>query len=165
LIGGYAANLVEKHSVFMKKIVAYFILVTLVSVACREEKSALVVFETPEGAINGYDPVSYYKDKPVKGAPDHTYQWENATWHFSSAENLALFKAEPEKYAPQFGGYCAYGMADGHKAPTQPDAWTIVDDKLYFNYNKEVLVKWRENRDESIKKAVDNWPTVRKDPF
>ena len=131
----------------MKKIVAYFILVTLVSVACREEKSALVVFETPEGAINGYDPVSYYKDKPVKGAPDHTYQWENATWHFSSA------------------GYCAYGMADGHKAPTQPDAWTIVDNKLYFNYNKEVLAKWRENRDESIKKAVDNWPTVRKDPF
>jgi len=56
-------------------------------------------------------------------------------------------------------------MADGHKAPTQPDAWTIVDDKLYFNYNKEVLAKWRENRDESIKKAVDNWPTVRKDPF
>ena len=89
----------------------------------------------------------------------------NATWHFSSAENLSLFKAEPEKYAPQFGGYCAYGMADGHKAPTQPDAWTIVDNKLYFNYNKEVLAKWRENRDESIKKAVDNWPTVRKDPF
>jgi hypothetical protein len=123
----------------MKKILAYFILVTLVSVACGEEKSVLEVYETSEGAINGYDPVSYHKDKPVKGTQDHTYQWENATWHFS--------------------------MAEGHKAPTQPDAWTIVDSKLYFNYNKDVLAKWRENRDEFIKKAEDNWPTVKKDPF
>jgi YHS domain-containing protein len=149
----------------MKKILAYFILVTLVSVACGKKESALDVFETAEGAINGYDPVSYHKEKPVKGTQEHTYQWKNATWHFSSAENLSLFEADPEKYAPQFGGYCAYGMAEGHKAPTQPDAWTIADNKLYFNYNKDVLTKWKGNRDEFIKKAEDNWPTVRKDPF
>ena len=143
----------------MKKILAYFMLITFVSVGCGEKNSALEVFKTDDGAINGYDPVSYHHEKPVKGTEEHSYQWKDATWYFANEENLSLFKADPERYAPQYGGYCAYGMAEGHKAPTQPDAWTIVGDKLYFNYNKEVLTIWRENRDEFIKKPEDNWPT------
>jgi YHS domain-containing protein len=149
----------------MKKFLVYLILITVVPVACREKEGALEVYKTADGAINGYDPVSYNKEKPAKGSQDHSYQWKNATWYFASEENLSLFKADPEKYAPQFGGYCAYGMAEGHKAPTQPDAWTIVDNKLYFNYNKEVRTEWKKNNDEFIKKAEDNWPTVKKDPF
>ena len=149
----------------MKKILAYFMLITFVSVGCGEKNSALEIYKTNDGAINGYDPVSYHKEKPVKGTEDHSYEWKDATWYFASEENLALFKTDPERYAPQFGGYCAYGMAEGHKAPTQPDAWTIVDGKLYFNYNKEVLSTWRENRDEFIKQAEGNWPSVSDDPF
>ena len=149
----------------MKKILAYFMLITFVSVGCHEKNSALVIYKTNDGAINGYDPVSYHKEKPVKGTEDYSYEWENATWYFASEANLALFKTDPERYAPQFGGYCAYGMAEGHKAPTQPDAWTIVDGKLYLNYNKEVLSTWRENRDEFIKQAEGNWPSVSDDPF
>jgi YHS domain-containing protein len=162
---GEVDKLAEKKAMLMKKILVYFMLITFVSVGCREKNSALEVFKTDDGAINGYDPVSYHQEKPVKGTEEHSYQWKDATWYFANEENLSLFKADPERYAPQYGGYCAYGMAEGHKAPTQPDAWTIVGDKLYFNYNKDVLTQWRENRDEFIKKAEDNWPTVSDDPF
>ncbi|MBA4851706.1 YHS domain-containing protein [Emticicia sp. BO119] len=116
------------------------------------------VFSNAEGAIRGYDAVAYFTEsKPVKGKTDFSYQWNNATWYFSSAENLNKFKATPEKYAPQFGGYCAYGLSEGHKSPTQPDAWTIVDNKLYLNYNVKVKEKWSENKEERIKKANENW--------
>ena len=149
----------------MKKILAYFMLITFVSVGCGEKNSALEVYKTNDGAINGYDPVSYHKEKPIKGTDNYSYKWKDATWYFANEENLSLFKTDPERYAPQFGGYCAYGMAEGHKAPTQPDAWTIVDGKLYLNYNKEVLSRWSENRDEFIKQAEGNWSSVSDDPF
>jgi YHS domain-containing protein len=84
-------------------------------------------------AIKGYDPVPFFKEsKPVKGLNNLSYQWQNATWLFSNNENLEAFKASPEKYAPQYGGYCAYGTADGHKAPTQADTWTVVNGNLYL---------------------------------
>lgn len=120
------------------------------------------VFKTEEGAIRGYDPVAYFKDgKPVKGLKEHTVEWNGASWYFASKENKEQFQADPEKYAPQYGGYCAYGTADGHKAPTQPDAWSIVDNKLYFNYNKKVQADWKKNQEEYIRKADENWPTVK----
>ena len=116
------------------------------------------VFTTDEGAIRGYDPIAYFVDqKPVKGSNDYTYEWKDATWHFSSTKNLEKFKSDPEKFAPQFGGYCAYGMSNGYKAKTEPDAWTIVNDKLYLNYNVDVRTKWKENLDERIEKAQANW--------
>ncbi len=121
------------------------------------------VFNTEQGAIRGYDPVAYFTvGKPVKGDPQFTYAWKGADWHFASGENLAAFKAEPEKYAPQYGGYCAYGTADGHKAPTEPDTWTIVNDKLYLNYNKKVKETWSKDKAGYIKKADANWPEVAK---
>lgn len=151
----------------MKTFVKYFIPILFIAVACGKKNSEVSeVFVTTEGAINGYDPVSYFKDgKPAKGDQEYSYSWKDADWHFVSEENLSMFKANPEQYAPQFGGYCAYGMAHGHKAPTEPDAWTIVNDKLYFNYNKEVLSKWKKDQDELIKKADSNWPVVKGEPF
>lgn len=74
---------------------------------------------------------------------------------------MEAFKANSEKYAPQYGGFCAYGTSEGHKAPTQPDAWTIVNDKLYFNYNKDVKVLWNKNQSERIKKADENWIEIK----
>ncbi len=150
----------------MRKFVKYLIIVTVIVAACAKKDSAVLqVFVTPEGAINGYDPVSYFEGSPAKGNDNYSYQWNDATWYFTSDENLSKFQSDPEKYAPQFGGYCAYGMAGGYKASTEPDAWTIVDDKLYLNYNVEVRSKWKENRDSLINTAEANWPSVKSKPL
>ena len=82
-------------------------------------------------------------------------------WNFSNSRNLDEFKSNPVAFAPQYGGYCAYGVADGHKAPTSPDAWTIVDGKLFLNYNKEVKVLWQKDQPGYIKQANENWVTVK----
>src|SRR6267154_702154 len=121
------------------------------------------VYITEEGAIQGYDPVAYFKEgKPLKGKKEFSTLWNGAQWSFSSKQNLETFKSDPEKYAPQYGGYCAYGTSEGHKAPTQPDAWSIVNDKLYLNYNKDVQRDWKKNQSELIEKANRNWPKVKK---
>lgn len=122
------------------------------------------VFVKSDAAIQGYDPVAYFKEsQPVKGKAALSYNWKQATWHFASQQNLDDFKSNPEKYAPQFGGYCAYGMAEGHKAPTSPDAWTILDAKLYLNYNQGVKELWDKDQRGNIEKAIKNWPTVKND--
>jgi YHS domain-containing protein len=143
----------------MKNVV--LLIAVLVSAGSIYAQSS-VVFETGEGAIRGYDPVAYFKEgKPVVGLKEHVFKWNGASWYFSSKENLKLFQEKPELYAPQYGGYCAYGTAEGHKAPTQPDAWTIVNDKLYLNYNKNVQKDWKSDQAEFIRKADLNWPTVK----
>lgn len=124
------------------------------------------VFSTKAGAINGYDAVSYFTEsKPVKGDSKFTMNWEKATWYFSSKNNLELFKASPSTYAPQYGGYCAYGTSKGAKAPTSPDAWKIEDGKLYLNYNTDVQKIWLNEKVNLIKKADENWSTVKNLPF
>jgi YHS domain-containing protein len=120
------------------------------------------VFTKSDEAIQGYDPVAYFKEgKPMKGKKEFSFLWNEATWIFASRENLAAFKIDPEKYAPQFGGYCAYGISEGHKAPTSPDAWTIVDGKLYLNYNKNVRSLWNEKQSDHIANANKNWPKIK----
>lgn len=120
------------------------------------------VFTTADGAIRGYDPVAYFKDaKPVKGEKKFVYSWKSANWYFANQQNLDLFKSNPEKFAPQYGGYCAYGTAAGHKAPTEPQTWTIVNDKLYLNYNDEVKGMWVKDKPGYIKKANQNWPAIK----
>lgn len=119
------------------------------------------VYVTKVGAIKGYDPVAYFKEgKPVKGHETYTYQWQGADWHFSTEENMEAFKADPEKYAPQFGGYCAYGVSKGALYKIEPEAWKIVDGKLYLNYSKGIQEKWEANQAAFIKKAEENWPKV-----
>ncbi|AYB30492.1 YHS domain-containing (seleno)protein [Chryseolinea soli] len=145
----------------MKSFMTGIFLMLLLAPAFGQE-----VFSKSEAAIQGYDPVAYFKEaKPVEGKKEFSYTWKESTWLFSSAQNLNDFKANPEKFAPQFGGYCAYGMSQGHKASTSPDAWTIIDDKLYLNYNKDVLVLWRKDPAGYITKANTNWPTVKKEKF
>lgn len=113
-------------------------------------------------AINGYDPVSYFKEgKPVAGIKSYTYGWHGALWYFSNSENLEAFKTSPEKYAPQYGGYCAYAVAKGYKATTDPDAWAIVNGKLYLNYSKSIAATWNKDRQGYITKADRNWPDVK----
>lgn len=124
------------------------------------------IFSTSDGAVQGYDVVAYFTEsKPVKGKKEFIANHAGEAWYFASAENLNTFKASPEKYVPQFGGYCAYGMSRGYKAKTDPEAWTIVAGKLYLNYNLEVRKIWNEKQDELINKANTNWPTVKSSTF
>lgn len=120
------------------------------------------VFETSGIAVNGYDMVAFFTDStPVKGNKYFSYQWKGVFWLFATKQHLNLFSEDPGKYAPQFGGYCAYGMSEGHKAPTQVDTWTIIDGKLYFNYNKDVKELWNKHTAEKIQKAEENWPILK----
>ena len=110
-------------------------------------------------AIGGYDPVAYFKQsEPVKGDPAHTTTWKGAEWRFASADNKAAFEADPEAYAPKYGGYCAYAASKGYVAPTEADAWSIHDGKLYLNYNKRVRGIWGKDIPGNIAKADANWP-------
>jgi YHS domain-containing protein len=112
-------------------------------------------------AVSGYDPVAYFTDgKPVEGRGDFEYEWNGATWRFASQSNLAAFEAEPEAYAPQYGGYCAWAVSQGYTASSDPDAWRIVDGKLYLNYSKSVQEKWQQDIPGNIAKADRNWPAV-----
>lgn len=112
-------------------------------------------------AINGYDPVGYFKqNKPVKGKAAHMSKWGGSTWHFASAANKAAFEANPGKYAPQYGGYCAYAAAKGYKAKTEPEAWTIVGGKLYLNYSLNVRALWDQNRTQYIRDGDEKWPKI-----
>lgn len=117
----------------------------------------------PKGkAIKGYDVVAFFKDaRPVEGADSLKYHYKGADWLFASRANLETFKAAPEMYVPQYGGYCAYGTSQGHKAPTEAETWTITDNKLYFNYNMKVKNNWSEKREEFIQKADVQWPLIK----
>jgi YHS domain-containing protein len=141
----------------MKKLLTAVLLTGSLLVFCQEPR----VYSTEEGAIQGYDPVAYFKaDKPVKGIKEFSFVWNEATWHFSSKENLEAFKNSPETFAPQYGGYCAFGTSRGYKAPTKPEAWTIFNNKLYLNYNEEVVKTWAKKKEEFILKADENWKTI-----
>ena len=112
-------------------------------------------------AIDGTDPVAYFTEgKPVEGSSDFTHDWNGATWRFVSAENRDKFAADPAAYAPQYGGYCAWAVAQGYTASTDPEAWSIVEGKLYLNYNKDVQARWEGDVPGNIAKADGNWPTV-----
>ena len=114
-------------------------------------------------AIRGYDPVAYFTDqRPVKGLPQFNYSWMGATWLFATAANRDQFSADPARYAPQYGGYCSYAVSKGHTASIDPEAWRIVDGKLYLNYSKGVEKTWEEDVPGNIQKADQNWPGLHK---
>jgi YHS domain-containing protein len=139
-------------------IIAALAFITAIQVQAQQSE----IFAPGGKAIKGYDPVAFFKEsKPVKGSDKFQYQWKDATWLFSTNENLEAFKADPEKYAPQYGGYCAYGTSQGHKAPTQTDTWTVLNDKLYFNYNDKVKELWTKDQANLIKVADGKWPEVK----
>ena len=119
------------------------------------------VFATSDGAIRGYDPVAYFTvGKPTRGSAEFTVDYQGATYRFANAENLAAFQADPAAYAPQYGGYCAYAVSQGYTASTVPEAWRIVDGKLYLNYSTGVQKRWNQDIDGHIRAADANWPSV-----
>lgn len=112
-------------------------------------------------AIHGYDPVAYFTDgKPVPGKEDFQLEWMGAKWRFATAEHRELFKNDSEKYAPQYGGYCAYAVSQGHVADVDPNAWSIVGGKLYLNYSHDIQKTWQADVPGYVTKADKNWPGV-----
>jgi len=125
-------------------------------------RAAEPVYESWRGlAIGGTDPVAYFTDgAPAAGRPEFSLDWKGATWRFASADHLASFRDEPERYAPQYGGYCAWAVSQGYTAKTDPDAWKIVDGKLYLNFDRDVQKQWEQDVPGNIRKADANWPAV-----
>ena len=112
-------------------------------------------------AIKGYDTVAYFTEgKPVEGKSEFTTEYNEATWLFSSQKNLDLFLANPEKYAPQYGGYCAYAVSQGQTAPIKPELFTIHEGKLYLNYSEKINDRWLDNKEAFIVDADKNWPKL-----
>ena len=112
-------------------------------------------------AASGYDPVAYFVEgRPVEGRKAFEFEWNGATWRFATADNRAAFEADPEKFAPQYGGYCAWAVSQGTTASTDPEAWRIVDGKLYLNYSKSVQSTWVQDIPGNIAKADGNWPGI-----
>ncbi|MFN7992036.1 MAG: YHS domain-containing (seleno)protein [Bryobacteraceae bacterium] len=109
-------------------------------------------------AIKGYDAVAYFDGQPAKGSLAFAHQWMGGTWLFASAANRDRFIAEPNRFAPQYGGYCAYAVSKGHTASVDPEAWRVVDGKLYLNYSKGVQRKWSDDVPGHIASGDRNWP-------
>ncbi len=135
---------------------AFFLLAAAVSALSPVNKSLLGGV-----AIDGYDPVAYFTDgKPVEGSKEFSHEWNGATWRFASADHRDLFVTAPEKYVPRYGGYCAWAVSNNYTADTDPQAWSIVEGKLYLNYNLEVRSKWEKDVPGNIAKADQNWPKL-----
>jgi len=114
-------------------------------------------------AVQGYDAVAYFKEsRPVKGKNEFRHDWLGAKWYFASAANRDDFARNPEMYVPQFGGYCSWAVAHGYTANIDPEAWKVIDGKLYLNYDRDVQKKWEQDIPGFIKKANENWPKLKK---
>ncbi|MGB7433447.1 MAG: YHS domain-containing (seleno)protein [Ahrensia sp.] len=112
-------------------------------------------------AVQGYDPVAYFTDDAaVRGDSTITAQYDGATYHFASAENRDAFVANPAQYAPAYGGFCAFAVANGYTAKIDPAAYSVVDGKLYLNFSKGVRSRWNRDIPGNITKGNANWPSL-----
>lgn len=125
---------------------------------------------TPEGVVNssegiaidGYDPVAYFTlGEPTVGSADHALEWDGAEWRFASAEHLELFADDPERYAPGYGGYCAFAASQNRIAIGDPELWTIHEGRLFLNLNERFQRQFREDIAANIELADENWPALR----
>lgn len=130
--------------------------------AVVDDSTAAVNTDQQGVALHGYDPVAYFTGgAPAKGNTQFTTTYEGARYYFASAENAAKFKASPEAFAPQFGGFCAMGVALEKKLDGDPMVWKIVDGKLYLNVNADVAVAWQRDIPGNLEKANDLWPEIK----
>lgn len=114
-------------------------------------------------ALKGFDPVAYFTEgRPTEGSAQFSHHWMGATWLFASAANRDLFSADPAKYAPQFGGYCAWAVSNNYTAQIDPQAWNVVNGKLYLNYSKGVQESWSKDIPGRISAGEKNWPSLHK---
>ncbi|MCR9077754.1 MAG: YHS domain-containing protein [Hyphomonadaceae bacterium] len=138
--------------------------VALTAPAAFADKDPIYTAKRSNLALQGYDTVAYFTvGEPTKGSAEYSTTHNGAEFRFASEENLNLFLGNPDQYAPQYGGYCAWAVAKGKTAKGDARRWAIVDDKLYLNYNKGIQKKWDKDRSGFITDANTNWPTVLQD--
>jgi len=134
------------------------VLVGLLAFAAAPARAGDAVFQKDGLAIRGYDPVAYSTEgRAVRGDENWTLDWSGAHWRFASEENRARFAAAPERWAPQFGGFCAWAMSQGFKSSTMPEAFRVLDGRLYLLYSKSVLERWEPQAKTLIPIAEANW--------
>lgn len=129
----------------------------------RSTRSAGTTLTTPEGvAIDGYDPVAYFTlGEATRGTPEFSTRHKDATWWFANAEHRELFIDQPDTYMPAYGGWCAYGMAEGYAAETDPvNGWTIHEGRLYLNWDAAISAEWNADRAALLKRSETQWPSV-----
>lgn len=148
----------------MKTKIFIFLAAAIFFVACNQTENFKKVSVTAENvAVKGYDTVAYFTaEKAIEGNPQYSFIWNGAKWYFSSAENMEKFKAAPEQYAPQFGGYCSFAVSKGYTADGDPQAWKVVDGKLYLNYSPKVKEMWEAEQEPRIKEGRKNWEEFKK---
>lgn len=141
------------------KIISSLLLLVVFTTAVNAQD---IKYCSKEGtAIKGFDPVAYFiQNEALEGSDSFSTEWSGSKWKFISQANLDSFKLSPLKYSPQYGGFCAYGLSENHKSPTDPRAWTIVDNKLYLNYNPKVKEMWIKDSAGKIKAANGYWPAL-----
>jgi enamine deaminase RidA (YjgF/YER057c/UK114 family) len=136
----------------------------LLALVCATFFASTAWADEPKLSISGYDPVAYFTEgKPVQGKPEFEYLWRRLRWRFVSAEHRDLFTRDPKYYAPQYDGYCAMGISEGeaaHKDTVDPEAWAIVEGKLYLAHNRYIMQVWRESAKERIRQADQAWEVV-----
>ncbi len=130
-----------------------------------EKESMMKINKDKNGAaINGYDPVAYFTDsKSAMGSKNFSYKWNGAEWYFANKNHMEMFKENPGKYAPQYGGFCAYGLTKDKLASSDPNAWQILDGKLYLCTNNNVHKLWAKDSKENVKRADKNWTELNSD--
>jgi len=145
---------------FLSRFVAVLAVALFTSLGATHALAQGTVFNQSGGtAIKGYDPVAYFtQSDAVKGAEEHSHMWQGVKWLFATAANRDAFAAEPEKFAPQYGGYCSYAMSRDYVADITPTAWKVVDGKLYLNNSRAVHLWWQADIPSNISKADANWP-------
>jgi YHS domain-containing protein len=131
-----------------------------VSTAHAATKPAVFVEHAQNGAADGYDVTSFFTGTPVRGTAEFTAVHNGATYRFANAANKARFVANPTAYEPQYGGYCAWALAQGRTAPGRPQFWRVVNNKLYFNYDAGIQQRWSRDIPGFIASANANWPSV-----
>jgi hypothetical protein len=142
---------------FLATIGRVFVVLVLATVGVSTAQAE----DAPRVAIKGYDTVAYFTDgRPVPGAPENAYDWDGTRWLFATAEHRDMFSSNPDRYAPQYDGFCALGMAFGQKVEIDPTQWTIVDDKLYLSSSADATTKWRATPQDFIAAANDNFAAV-----
>ena len=148
----------------MRRLLVTVCVMLVMALATHGAHAGSAVNVTPDGiAIDGYDTVAYFtQGEAAKGDPAFSHEWNGATWHFANAENRDRFIADPEAYAPQFGGWCAYALSVGeYAAEVDPAAaWRVVDDKLYLNWDEQVQRQWTSGMDARITRGAHHWETV-----
>lgn len=143
----------------MKLILTLIIIGAAVGLSACSKIENFATVNTSEGkALRGFDAVAYFAvENAVEGNPKYEFVWNGAKWLFSSEENMKKFQAEPEKYAPQFGGYCAYAVSQGYTADGDPKVWKVADGKLYLNYNPKAKELWEKDQPNLIETGKKNW--------